>query len=854
MKARSPNAASARASSSLRKSETSAGSGVHTMASQQVAASSDRVQALAQFQAAADASPQVQAMIELGAAINAQHDGAVQRRATFKSLEEAKAIAARFLEQLLKHKGDLSEQVDPAAWEFVTHAENKGEIETLVGKMIGDEKQDFGSFDLESPQSVLLLFYQLAAMAKKIGKIKEDVREQDKEERTKEAEDAAAEYEANREALGPLFEDVIVLGTGASVAYCLTANAGSIDREQTLIIGQSQPWDPTTETGRGDEEGKVNHPLHMIHPDRREVGYGDEELTGRKAFSDEIAKVVGRFEQVDAEVTKVSKINNPKAAPGVSPFVYQVETDKGAYFARKVVAGLGIGPHTPRALGKLMDTPEFKDTGEKRLIMNMDEFQRRPDQDFQLETMPPESRGTGEKGPARIVVAGGNAAIDVVMRCIRRGLEVVWVVGSSDPALLTGTDNEFVKQEYRKAKRGRSAVIKEILSGYVTGAERNGDKAEFPLTAKTGGGDALGHFVVYGMGPDIEKNRAVFVDKTTGVLHGDTDAKLEATLDTNRQFGDEGPATVVGLHGSKSGETDTSSLEIIGGTAARISDNVQYDYFERLNGDLAQQATKLVSFAPALDEPIEKEVLEAVHQYGAEVYRYLMGVSPPLKAIQDATKIGDLPPRIDGYYGRRHRAYVKMVETGKTGPALALVGRVDSLSSAIDRFGEAVNAYRWRVQGYLRKVQDVGTRKAGPDPRFAAANMSPVVESLPINVAGNDQLAPIRSEVEADTAFVPSYIEKEVNFATDSSTVLAIHIAVKYPFIEPGDADAMVKVIIESRRPSEADQHRFPSFQGPIPNPLGESRETAKGFTERWERLLTEANRKGKVRAEQKAK
>jgi hypothetical protein len=132
--------------------------------------------------------------------------------------------------------------------------------------------------------------------------------------------------------------------------------------------------------------------------------------------------------------------------------------------------------------------------------------------------------------------------------------------------------------------------------------------------------------------------------------------------------------------------------------------------------------------------------------------------------------------------------------------------------------------------------------------------MTGVIRSLPLNVAMNDQLTPTRSQVEGRSAFVPGYVATDVNFATDSATVLQVHIATRYPHLDDAEVDLWVDRIVRWRRPENADEWRdYPSLKGPLPNPLKDkSRDTATSFGERFKRWLGEENEAARRRNAEK--
>jgi hypothetical protein len=111
----------------------------------------------------------------------------------------------------------------------------------------------------------------------------------------------------------------------------------------------------------------------------------------------------------------------------------------------------------------------------------------------------------------------------------------------------------------------------------------------------------------------------------------------------------------------------------------------------------------------------------------------------------------------------------------------------------------------------------------------------PVVASLPGNVLVNDQLTPIRSQIEGAAGFLPEDIARHANFVTDDRTALAVHISAKYPTLadrlEPGEFAALVRRIITSRKALDREI-------GLLPIPPNGAK-----FQAKWSELLARRNR-----------
>jgi len=89
---------------------------------------------------------------------------------------------------------------------------------------------------------------------------------------------------------------------------------------------------------------------------------------------------------------------------------------------------------------------------------------------------------------------------------------------------------------------------------------------------------------------------------------------------------------------------------------------------------------------------------------------------------------------------------------------------------------------------------------------------------------------------------VPGYVQDDVNFATDSPTVIRIHIALKYPNLATEEADMWTDRIIRFRRPPKVGGPDDYKVWGPIPNPGGAWREDARSFDAWFKKRLSEEN------------
>jgi hypothetical protein len=720
---------------------------------------------------------------------------------------------------------------------------NSDLVDTALDRM-RNSSWDYGRLDPSVDQHLVLLFHEvnkhLMPPREAVPVAEEEhtslteaieqkqTREDYLQQSPDESEDKASTY------------DLAVLGAGAASAYYLMSTARELDKSRTIVIGELQPW----KEQRGP--GVINHPMHMITPARDQVGLADEALAPREDFSEVVEKVIQqsgtqrRQEKVEL-VTKVTGQNGAKF------YRVDVEGDPKPVFARRIVAGFGIGPHNRAAS---QEAPLEVHGGNR--AMDMDEFQKRAG------SFIPEE---GDAKDVTVVISGGNAAIDSAMTAIKSGFTIVWITGSKRPALLPGTDNEVVEAEYDKLKpngtlparldggalaAGRKgpgvlenpeSKIKTVVLGYAENAVLNpehGQGSEKPLLVNVTGAEPIkADYFVYAMGPNINQVRNIF-DKES------VRDQLVPTYDRNRQFRADGPGTVIGLEARKQPE-DQTSLEIIGGTALRIGDQVDYDWFAQQWHEAAGSADDLAALTTRFDETSGSEqvqpVLDAMRQAQQKVSDYIRDAQGAATGIRDASRPTDLS----------RPAFPDLTEEEKAlgaelPPTLAPVR--DAYLSNL----RSVRRYAGQLDTHVEKVQTYLTNRAndrrfrGADPRKAASQMGAVLDSLPLNVAVNDQLTPVRSQVEAAQGFVPDYVTDDVNFATDSATVMQLYISSRFPHISDKSANDWVDLITRLRRPTTADRNKYEELYGPLPDPQATGRPSTRDYSDWFKQRLGDAN------------
>ena len=744
-------------------------------------------------------SNQVQSNIQLKKkrTLHKQDTPPLQRKVEYKNPNEwmIHEIKAALKEKIYKRREELFSKEEQATVTRIFEDEYFGKLFNALSRLSYSEV-DYGTFNLDSDQHLLLLYYEIKKHLDKPKLAPNPEKEvKSSEEKSEEEKEKQKKLFAKSPYPGLTYE-LAILGAGAAAAYYLTSN--KVDKYSTVVIGETQPWAGQ----RGS--GKINHPEHMITALREEVGLKEEELMQRADFSHVVEDVINKY-VIHRRNTKIKKVAKVDGADSTK--FYEIEIQSGVkFYAQKVIVGLGIGPHKKPS--------KQKDDQARGRVMNMDDFQKQVDKG-NIKPTPQTPKDI------TIVVGGGNAGIDSVMTSIRKGYTIIWATGSKRPALLPGTDNEYVEEEYEAVINSKKSKIKEVIKNYANNAvdnpkaEEDGQK---PIIVNTGGGDRFADYFVYALGPDTGKISDLLDENSIR-------KKLEPTYDKNRQFGDDGLGTVTGLEVTD--EKDGTSLEIIGGTAFRMASDVKYNYMEKLNQNQLKEAVKKM-------EDLEKEVDFPKVKYAALAKTYQQKSLNNINVIMEAELGKPLSE--------------SLLETVKDqGATKSLLQKAPSENSNrylsclrfIDTYESLMTEFFNKVQAYLKK-----NNRRAPDPRVAGSNFAKVVETLPLNVAVNDQLTTIRSQVEANAAFVPDYVIDDVNFATDSMTVLSIYISTNYPNLPDREVDMWVDRIIRWRRPSEEDRKKYKSLHGPLPNPLGKPRENARSFSAWFKKRLNEENQK----------
>ncbi len=610
--------------------------------------------------------------------VQAKFNLTTSERVRLEAVEKDKAAAVEALFNALQEERHMLEYYEDEGSEgnvalVLDHDELKDKIEAMF-----DSDIDFGEIDVNNGQQLAFFYFRLQ---RELLTVKEDDNEDEEESEAKaKKEEDDRKWEAyennvrlsinemeNRDGGNEDVYKLAILGSGASVADYIVNNFHSIDQENTIMIGKTQPW----ESERGSE-GVINHPMNMIHPEYQGSELMDKEggLAPRKDFSEELETIMNKITiRRNGAISSVTKTGK-----GVK--YYCIGTEEGNVYAQNVVVGMGIGKH---ALPDDLEKSEEKRNNIARVenmiegkiprVMNMDEFQR-----YIIDgTLKPRVNFNS------MVISGPNAAIDVATTAIRRGINPVhWIVGNSGPAFLPGTDNVYAERAYEEARGNNERLSNGItfLNYRYIGSNVGSTNVTVEYGVESDKKTITADIMVYGLGPDVRELKNMF--KSEGEDKKVNPLSMEAIYDINQRFNfaqedvkggvisylvgklnfneekvikalndansivpiekivrdpkvqekmfktgvSKKLPGVTGVKASKEDENDESSLTVIGGTAYRLADKMKYTYVSGLYDDLVKN--DYPGLQKSLDDlNMKKYPQRLVSQYMGNLHYYI---------------------------------------------------------------------------------------------------------------------------------------------------------------------------------------------------------------------------------------
>ena len=610
---------------------------------------------------------------------------------------------------------------------------------------------DYGEINLANPQHVYLYVKEAGRFlnVNYIGNEASDVldEKQKEEKRLEKAGPGGLGPKAASPGSREQTFQVALLGKGASVADYINVHGTAMDPKTTVVIGESQPWRPSKDDPRSRGIEFVNHPRNMTSTRREETHLPkdesgkDETFLGNAAqLSGDIDFVIKRFgaKDVPAKIDKVKRLDSGW---------YHIKTSEGDVYAQKVVSGLGIGPH--KFEGQNKRSKEVVSEGDKALerdrVLDLDAFQRAAGD--------PESpmRKAHARKPITIGVSGPNAGTDAVHIATQLGMFVDWVVSADGPAIAEGMGNKIGRvglvEVYFDYLNGWTFVAPGYIQLDISGKwpdrrnpDNTQDRAEKGFLEKQPGWAGR-----------LSRAKSVLVDYLV-IAQGPDVAKLWNVFDASATKDLELKDDRSGRFGAHS-DDKTAWQGSVQNSLSSSGYNIRFVGIER-----------------AL-EPIFKA------QGAPERYEVLAAIRDDLLA--QALRIVDVP------------AFAPI--TLQSGAAARLASKDDSF--------EIIGGSAVRILNYLDMEANQATAPEALKGRDKEARMKQVLKTLPTpTILNNDQLTPIRSQIEASGDYMPGYVGTgESNFVTDDQTMIAAQIASEYPRI-PGElANWMTQKIIEDR-------------------------------------------------------
>ncbi|MBH8560921.1 DUF4157 domain-containing protein [Nostoc sp. CENA67] len=528
-----------------------------------------------------------------------------------------------------------------------------------------------------------------------------------------------------------------LLGTGPSIANYLNVHGRSLDPEETVIIGKIQPWDSSSPESRGIDF--INHPMHMTSPVRHQTNLPKESSGSDETFKGNPAKLTADINTVMGRFNKPVNTTIKKVSRDENKW-YKIETDQDDYYALKVISGLGIGPHkfdNLNALSKEITTEEHKET-EKKRVMDLDTFQRQL-KDPQSVIMK-EYKEYQDKGHTLIIgVAGPNAGVDATCEATELGMVVEWVV-TGGPAIAEGMGNKI-------NRKGLVNLFFDYLKGWTISAA---GFVKMQISGKWKAAEqrkqAGDNFLKNNPGWDVSEEQEVLVDYLV-IAQGPDVAKVWGIFD----------------------ESATKDLTLKDDKQGRFGAPDSEDFWQG-SIETSLRSSKYNIYWEGIYERV-KTILGTDKVFTWQKTRDIL--------LQEAMKILEV----------EEFANITLQEN----VAIGLGTEDDSL--------EIIGGSAIRILNYLDSQKD---RNKVPEKLRNAKveeKMKKVTETLSSpTILNNDQLTPIRSQVEAEGDYMPGYIgTEESNFVTDDQTMIAAQIASYYGNIPAALANWVTQKIIQDR-------------------------------------------------------
>ncbi|MEA5516994.1 DUF4157 domain-containing protein, partial [Nodularia sp. UHCC 0506] len=622
---------------------------------------------------------------------------------------------------------------------------------------------DYGEVNLDNPQHLILFFQDAGKFLN--HNYKEQIKKEQPEKKLLNEANELWEKQKEKSSDPEKSYQTVLLGTGPSIADYLNVHGRSLDPKQTAIIGKIQPWDTSLTNPESRGIDFVNHPMHMTSPVRHKT-----KLPQDSSGSDETFK--GNPAELTSDIkTVLDRFDSPvnatiKKVSRQEDKWYKIETDQGNFYALRVISGLGIGPHkfdNLNAFSKEITTEKDKKT-EKKRVMDLDAFQRQL-KDPNSDIMQEFKERQKTKNTLIIGVAGPNAGVDATCEATELGMVVQWVV-TGGPAIAEGMGNKINRKK-----------LVDLFFDYLKGWTITG----------------------------------------TGDVKMQISGKWKA-LEQRKEAGEKFVASNPDWDVSEAQEALVDYLVIAQGPdVAKL-----WDIFDpSATKDLTLKDDKQGRFgAPESQDNWQGSIETSLRD--SDYNLYWIGINERVKFVLGEAK-ASVRIKTRNHLFQEAKKILEVEEfeniTLQKNVAIGLGSEDDSL--------EIIGGSAIRILNYLDSQKD---RSKVPEKLKSGKmeeKMKKVTETLSSpTILNNDQLTPIRSQVEAQGNYMPGYIgTEESNFVTDDQTMIAAQIASYYGNIPATLANWVTQKIIQERHE-----------QGIKPGTAQGSR----AFVDRWNNKLEE--------------
>ncbi len=601
--------------------------------------------------------------------------------------------------------------------------------------------------------------------------------------------------------------DYAFVGRGSSIAYYINALGDALPTN-SIVVGEQDPWQPSKhEKSRGP--GYINHQLQLIAQWGDKVPEYSLQYLYRLSFSEQNAKIINRvMNRVESGVNKIKLIANPKYKEGLEEPEKLFEiTPKGfnPYKAKKVIVGMGAGPHKDidnEDVQKTIDTQWFKgkDKGEEyrnKHIFDMDKFMRTV-----IDADKPED-GKGKE----IIVHGANAGIDPVEAASKSKYKVTWLIRDTLPPFLEGQLLEY-------APSIKPIKVSKDIKVVIVKGDAKPLKVTFTEEGKPEKTTIEVDYYVLALGQDIYAPGAAGAVIDENILKD-----LEPIYDINQVYSDKPYETVLGLQ--TPGNTKAVGLEIIGAAAFSLGGKVKHNYVKRKAENLKNYIRD--SFKEQKKKPKGFEHIDNIEKWLDGFLK-----SPEAKELLPVEELrSSLSQKLeDGSISKEEQqkweAVIAMSQDLAEAQDYLAKKPLEKGKNVLTVKDEIMNQVKYEAANVIISPQLTAVRASvgalvSVRPRYLQIQDEEIRKIFDHRPIEGGKAQPFTDAEKDRTEKYFKDWKLKVNFSGDSRTMLMVYAIQKYPNIDGEDAEYIVGEIIKHRNShKEKDDEEVRGF-----HPLG---------------------------------